>query len=508
MAEPNANPTPSRPSLLQNWISAFGLIVAAGSFFAVVCLLAMDFLAHNSNPYIGILTYFIAPGFLIIGILFIVAGIVYERRRLVQRAAGALTLFPIIDLNSRRHRKLLGSLAGFASLFFLVTAIGSYRSYHFTESKQFCGQTCHAVMSPEFTAYQNSPHARVSCTECHIGPGATWFVKSKLSGSYQVYATLFNKYPRPIPTPVKNLRPAQETCEQCHWPSKFYGSAERVNPHYLSDESNTLWTVSLLMKIGGGDPTHGPVGGIHWHMNIANKTEYIATDEARQKIAWIRFTDAKGNVKVYPDPGNPLTTEQIASAEPRRMDCVDCHNRPSHIYNPPDRAVNIAMNTGRIDPQIPWIKKQAVEALTKDYPDKDAARRGIEQNLSEYYRTKQADFSRQHPELITKAVAEVQKIYSQNFFPEMKVNWRTYPNDIGHTMYPGCFRCHDGKHISPEGKAISKDCNSCHTIIAQGGGEKLAHISPKGLEFEHPVDIGDLWKEMNCFECHTGGSVQ
>jgi len=500
-------PTPaSRPSLLQNWFSVFGLILTVGSLFAVVCLMAMDAFAHNPNPYMGILTYFVAPVFLVTGVVLIIIGVVMERRRLAERSRGMLTLFPIIDLNSPRHRKLLGSVAGFASLFFLVTAILSYRSYHFTESTHFCGQTCHVVMQPEFTAYQNSPHARVACTECHIGPGATWFVKSKLSGTYQVYAVMANKFSRPIGTPVKNLRPAQETCEQCHWPKKFYGAAERINPHYMSDEQNSPWTIRLLMKIGGGDPTHGPVGGIHWHMNIGNKTEYIS-DESRQKIPWIRFTDSAGNATVYRDADSKLTPEEIAAATLRRMDCIDCHNRPSHSYNPPNRSVNIAMSTGRIDPSIPSIKKEAVEVLTKDYKTTPEAMQAIPAALTKFYDEKYPEFTGKNRPLIQKAISEVQQIYCNNFFPEMNVNWKAYPNNIGHTIFPGCFRCHDGKHISAGGKAISKDCNSCHTLIGQGKGEQLTTLSPKGLEFEHPVDIGDLWKDMNCFECHNGGPV-
>jgi hypothetical protein len=363
-------------------------------------------------------------------------------------------------------------------------------------------------MKPEYTAYQNSPHARVACVQCHIGPGADWFVRSKLSGSYQVYATLANKYPRPIPTPIKNLRPAQETCEQCHWPKKFFGSAERVNYHYLADETNTPWTVSLLMKIGGGDPTHGPAGGIHWHMNINNKIEYIATDEARQKIPWVRITGPDGKATTFESTEGKLTPAQVSAAAVRRMDCIDCHNRPSHIYNAPNKIVNLAMSTGRIDSRIPFIKKVAVEALIKEYASTPDAMTGIVAAMTDFYRTNTVEFAKANPAAIQQAVSEVQKLYCQNFFPEMKVDWRKYPNNIGHSIFPGCYRCHDGKHASADGKTISHNCNSCHIIIAQGAGEKLAQISPQGLEFEHPVDIGDVWKEMNCADCHNGALTQ
>jgi nitrate/TMAO reductase-like tetraheme cytochrome c subunit len=498
----NTSPWPPKaPSLIHNWLSLLGLIVAAGSFFAVLCLLAMDFFAQFSNPYMGILTYFVAPFFLITGLILVVVGIIMERRRLVQRGRVALTLFPIIDLNRPRHRKLLGSLGGFAVLFFLLTAIGSYRSYHFTESTQFCGQTCHAVMRPEFAAYQNSPHARVTCTECHIGSGATWFVRSKLSGSYQVYATLFDKYPRPIPTPVKNLRPAQETCEQCHWPQKFYGAIEKVGTHFKYDEKNSPWTVELLLKVGGGDPTHGPVGGIHWHMNVANKVEYIATDEARQKIAWIRFTDSKGNTTVYEAKENKLKPAQLASASVRRMDCIDCHNRPTHIFRSPDEAVDSAMALGRIDPALPSIKKNAVDALAADYQTTAEALQKITDLLTKKYASA-------NPATVQRAIAELRRIYQANFFPEMKSRWKVYPNNIGHLEWSGCFRCHDGQHASADGKIISDNCNSCHTIIAQGAGMDLKTLSAQGFEFQHPSEeLGDAWKGQKCSDCHNGGSM-
>ena len=181
----------------------------------------------------------------------------------------------------------------------MVSAAGSYKAYEFTESGSFCGQLCHTVMSPEYTAYQLSPHARVACAECHVGAGATWFVKSKLSGSRQVFAAVFNTFPRPIPTPVHNLRPAQETCEQCHWPKKFYGGQLKVFTHYANDEKNTMRQVRMMIKTGGGDPATGAPEGIHWHMNIGNKIDYVAADEKRQVIPYIHVEDLQGRVTEY-----------------------------------------------------------------------------------------------------------------------------------------------------------------------------------------------------------------
>jgi hypothetical protein len=479
-----------------------GFVLSACALFAVLFLIAMDLMGGFENPYVGILTYIIAPSFLTGGLLLVAGGALWERRRRHHMAPGEVPRYLRIDFNNPHHRNVFLTVAIVTAIFLLLTAFGSYQTFHFSESVQFCGKTCHDVMKPEYTAYQNSPHARVACAQCHIGEGAEWFVKAKLSGSYQVYSVLANKYPRPIPTPISNLRPAQETCEKCHWPQKFFGNAERVNRHFLADTNNTPWTIALLMKVGGGDPTHGPVGGIHWHMNVGGTVEYIASDHARQKIPWVRITDKDGKVTVFESEDEKLKPEQIAAATPRRVDCVDCHNRPAHNYNAPGRSVNVAISTGRISTNLPSIKKNAVELLTGEYQTTPEAMTGIAAKLGERYK----DFP--DKQVVQQAISETQKIYCQNFFPEMKVNWRAYPNNIGHTIFAGCYRCHDGKHKSADGKAITHDCNACHTIISQGNGEKLATISPKGLEFEHPVDIGDLWKEMNCADCHNGGLTQ
>ena len=322
------------PSLLANWISIFGTLVSASSLFAVLILIIFDYFAGFGSPYLGILTYIVAPAFLIAGLLLILIGVLRERSKRRKVSPEKIPEHLRIDLNVAHDRHVFVAVMMISFTFLLLTAFGTYQTYHFTESVQFCGLTCHGVMRPEHTAYQNSPHARVSCAQCHIGSGAGWYVRSKLSGAYQVYATLVNKYPRPIPVPVKSLRPAQDTCEQCHWPKKFFGAAERINRHYLSDEHNTRWTVWLLMKIGGGNTAQGPAGGIHWHMNIANKVEYIATDPQRLVIPWVRMIDQNGKVTVYQSADNPLSPEKVTAAAMRVMDCMDCHNRPAHVYNP------------------------------------------------------------------------------------------------------------------------------------------------------------------------------
>jgi nitrate/TMAO reductase-like tetraheme cytochrome c subunit len=501
MSEPSRSPSEKTPSLLQNWISLFGMIIAGCSFFAVVCLIAIDFYQESGNPYMGILTYVVTPGFLVAGLTLIALGVVIEWRRRHRLAPGEVPRRPRIDFNLPHHRRNFVIVMSVTFVFLMFTAFGSYQTYHFTESVEFCGKTCHTVMKPEYTAYQKSPHARVTCTQCHIGPGAGWFVKSKLSGAYQVYSVLADKFPRPIPTPVHNLRPAQDTCEQCHWPQKFSGGLVKTRHHFMSNETNTPWTISLLMKVGGGDPSRGHVEGIHWHVSSGNKIEYIS-DESRQKIPWVRVTGNDGKVTVFESQEGKLTPEQVAASPKRLMDCIDCHNRPTHIYHSPDEAVNMAMAAGQIDRSLPFIKKNAVAALVQEVATEAEAMEKIAAKLT-------ADYEK-HPDQtkVAAAIKTVQGIFRENIFPEMKASWKVYPNHVGHHEWPGCFRCHDGQHVSATGQTISADCNSCHTILAQGPALEIKSVNTAGLEFVHPgEDVGDAWKESKCSDCHNGGPM-
>jgi nitrate/TMAO reductase-like tetraheme cytochrome c subunit len=420
----------------------------------------------------------------------------WRERRKLGKSTGFLPKM-VVDLSRPRDRRLMGFFLAGSVLFLLLSAIGSYHTYHFSESVQFCGQACHTVMKPELVTYQHGSHARVACVECHIGPGATWFVKSKLSGTYQLYAVAFNKYPRPVPTPIKNLRPAQETCEQCHWPKKFVGNLDKTYNYFLGDETNTPFSVRLTVKVGGGDPTHGPVGGIHWHMNVGNKVQYVATDEARQVIPWVRVVDAQGVVTEYKVRN---FTNDVSRMTVRDVDCMDCHNRPAHTYQSPNDAVNLAMSLGRIDRSLPWVKTNAVGVLTRNYTNETQALQAIATSLAQSY---PADKYPGEQAGVRAAIDAVQQIYRDNFFPEMKASWSKYPNNIGHKDWPGCFRCHDGKHKTPDGNRAIKasDCNTCHTILAQGSGAELDLLSPNGQKFKHPGDEVD----GACNDCHNGG---
>ncbi len=489
--------------LFRNPISLIGGALALVALANILFLFVIDVTSEHPAPYIGILAYMVGPAILICGLALIPFGIWYDQRRRKTLLPGESMRYLKIDFTDPNQRGALAFFGSFLVVFMLMSVMGSYRAYEFTDSVQFCGQLCHSVMAPEFIAYQLSPHARVACVECHVGAGATWYVKSKLSGARQVFATAFNTYPRPIPTPVHNLRPAQETCEQCHWPKKFYGAQLKSFTHFASDEKNTVRQIKLLIKTGGGDPATGAPEGIHWHMNIANEITYIATDEQRQTIPYIHVKDMQGRVIDYFAKDSKLGPEQIRTMARHRMDCVDCHNRPTHIYVAPDMAVDQSLMGHRLDPSLPYMKQQAVAALTGKYETTEKATEGIAKSLHDFYASKYPDLSHSKELEIRNAIDEVQAIYRRTTFPEMKLNWQTHPNNLGHFYSAGCFRCHDGQHVSQDGKVISKDCDTCHTVAEQQEGG-VATAPVQKINFQHPVDLGDL-TQVSCNDCHSGG---
>jgi hypothetical protein len=367
-----------------------------------------------------------------------------------------------LSFRNPEFRRLVVFIAATTFANIVIASQLTYGAVTYMDSATFCGQTCHTVMQPEFTAYQNSPHSRVECTKCHIGPGASWFVRSKLSGVGQVFAVAFNTYPRPIPTPVHNLRPARDTCEGCHWPQKYGADRVRIVQKFADDEANTATKSVLLMRIGGG----GGATGIHGvHMQEGAKFEYAHADEKRQTIPWVRYTAPNGTVTEYFADG--VKPDQLKALPVRLMDCMDCHTRPSHSFDVPERAVDNALLSGAISRALPFAKKQSVEIVRRSYASREEAARRIPQEFIAHYRDRHADVYRQKQAEVEASARGVLAVYNRNVFPAMNISWGVYPNNIGHTDFPGCFRCHDDAHSSPTaGKKIGQDCNACHALLA------------------------------------------
>lgn len=495
------------PRTTQNWLTLSGAIIALVSLFMIIFLFVVSTFMQQGHTYLGLVIYIVFPSMLVAGLIMIPVGMVIQQRRLSKVIPDAVPPWPYVDLNKRHHRNAFFIFFSGTVVFMFLTAIGSYEAFHITESVPFCGTLCHEVMKPEYTAYQHSPHARVACVECHVGEGADWYVKSKLSGAYQVYAVLADVYPKPIDTPIANLRPARETCERCHWPEKFYAHKLRKETHYLFDEENTEWHYNLIMKIGAEHSALGLREGIHWHINPKVKIEYIATDERRQEIPWVRYTDLEtGEVKIFRDEENLAEGDSLPMENIRVFDCMDCHNRPSHDYQSPMRFINAAITAGKIPKSLPNIKSLAVELSEQEYATTDTAMKVIEASIRSHYDEEYPEIAEEQPELIEQAIAGVQDAFQHNIFPEMKVRWDAYPNDIGHMEFNGCFRCHNDTHESEDGTVISRDCDLCHYINAQGPADNMEYgLAKEALEFNHP-DGEEDWKDTLCTDCHTGGT--
>jgi len=488
----------------KNWITIIGLLIASINFLMIIVLFLISTIFNKNDTNLGLFIYIILPGFLLLGLIMVPAGILISRKKRITKTPGEKKLLPAVDLNNPMHRKAFIAFTIATVIILFLTTYGTIEAYHLTESVEFCGTLCHKVMEPEYTAYQNSPHANVACVDCHVGSGASWYVKSKLSGLQQVYAVATKTYPSPIETPLHDLRPARETCEKCHWPQKFYARNLQTNRYYLADSLNSEWDIILQMKIGPEITELGFAEGIHWHINPDVNIEYISENDMRELISYVKYTNkATGEVTVYRNPDIEISDSIISASLPRTMDCIDCHNRPSHKYSSPPVYFDKAMLTNEVSQEIPFIKRTAMGILRNTFTDKDTALMQIREGIINYYKSDFSGyFEKNHPK-IDQTVASMQKAFSQNSFPGMKVNYDIYPNHIGHLESEGCFRCHNDSFTSDNGRKITRDCNICHTIIGQGKQDLMQFTNIReALEFQHPVDIGTAWKEANCSECH------
>lgn len=490
------------PQHFYSWTTITGAVIAAISFLLIIFSLIISFIfPEETGNYLGLFTFIILPVFLVVGLILIPIGTYRKMKRDKKALTKREFKFPVVNLNEPGQRFAVIIFVVGTAFFLLLTAIGSYEVFHYTESNEFCGTLCHQVMEPEYVTYHGSAHARVNCVECHVGSGANWYVKSKLSGLYQVYSVLTNAYSRPIETPIHNLRPAQETCEKCHWPEKFYDPKFVTKKHYLADEENTEWNIQLLMKIGPQHSAMGQSEGIHWHINPDVHIDYVSSNWKRDSIVEVTYTNLKtGEKRKFTNP--EMEDVVHSNTQYRTMDCLDCHNRPSHDYKSPSHFVDDEITAGNISVDIPEIKSTAMFALAKEYPTKDTAFMKISEEIKKYYEKYHPDFSIENEELINQAIEAIQAGYAKNVFPYMKSSWKHYPNYLGHKESMGCFRCHNNQFSSEDGHVISQECTLCHSIKAQGPSYEMEYaFGDSALIFRHPYDMED-WQEQSCFECH------
>lgn len=447
--------------LVTHPISAIGIVVAVASGCVFLGLAVLHLFGAPANPYADIVVFVMLPAVFALGLLLVPVGFWLQRRRPRTAAAGG-PVWPTLDLNvpGTRRALLLVSAATLVSL--VALSFASQRAVEYSESQQFCGQTCHQVMGPHFTAHENGLHGRVNCVACHIEPGAQGFLRAKLHGTNQLRLALTDRYPRPLLSPVNVGRPNVYTsCERCHWPDRFIGDVVKVIYEFADDEANSKTVTTLRLHVGGPVAGTGSGTGIHWHMNRSNVVEYVALDETLEQIPYVRVSTRDGQVREYFTKG--FEAGSLDGRGKRRMGCIDCHNRPAHTFaSAPDRAVDAAMGAGLISAGIPYIRREAIRALRTEYPDQFAALAGIDRTITSGVRSAKADGVDEAA--LRQAVAVSQAIYRTNIFPSMKVGWGTYPNRIGHTTSQGCFRCHDDSHVTKDGRVLGQDCELCHSI--------------------------------------------
>ena len=451
----------SRRDLLRHPVSFSGAALATMSGLLVAVLFVASLLGfEGGGPYVGIVAYVLLPTLLVLGLLLIPVGLALARRRRVRLAATGQTEppLPILDFNRPRTRAIALGFVALSTINVLILATASYKGLEVMDSIAFCG-SCHSVMDPEVTAHSRSPHARVRCVECHIGSGASWFVKSKLSGSWQLVSVTLGLYPRPIATPVHNLRPARDTCEQCHWPTKFVGDRLKITTRHADDAESSPTKTALLLHVGGNQGVRAK--GIHWHVDSGVRVRYLA-DAKRERIARVELVEAGAEPRLY-----QTKDAEDPQARWREMDCVDCHNRPSHVYRSPEDEVDAAIEAGRIDRKLPFVRREAVKALRVAYPSATAARAGLAAQLTELYARQDPARAAERRPAVAAAAAELGDIWARNVWPGMKIEWGTYPSFLGHDAAPGCFRCHDGEHATKDGRVIRNDCDLCHNVLAQ-----------------------------------------
>jgi hypothetical protein len=445
----------TRREALSHPLAIIGVLVTTASAVVFVALLIAVLAGELTNPYAGLVVFVALPALFVMGLLLIPVG-VRLRRRALRRDPSAVVDWPVFDFRQGSVRRTALLVTGLTAANIIIVLLAGYGGLHWMESPNFCGQVCHTPMHPQFTAWRNGPHGRIACVTCHVGEGPKAFIHAKLAGVRQLVEVATSSYPTPIPPGAGMPAGAQaQTCAGCHTPGRAVGDRIVTIREYADDETNTETTTVLQMHVSG---TSLSPRAIHWHADAETRLEYIATDETRQKIPYVKVTDAHGQVKEFIAPDTP--DQVVREGERRTMDCVDCHNTVGHpISTTPERAVDNAIADDLISRRLPFVRREGIQLVKASYSTQEAADRAIEQGLRSFYRSRAGSVDQA---LLVQSVAAVQAVYKGNVFPTMHVAFGSYPDNLGHVTSDGCFRCHDEAHMAKDGSTISADCDYCH----------------------------------------------
>ncbi len=468
-----------------------GVVLATSSAVMFLLFLAANVTGLITNAYVGLISFMALPALFVLGLVLIPLGWYRTRKKtglslkeLVAQRFGSEELE-----ETPLGAPLVRTLLVMTTINVVLLIVASVAGLHFMDQPSFCGTACHKVMNPEWVVYQQSPHARVRCVQCHVGEGLKAHIDAKLNGLRQIWLATFNTYRRPIPTPVHNLRPARETCEKCHWPSKFYGNRLKTIVHYDEDAGSTPRYTTLSLKVNGT----ADEGGIHWHVAEGVRVRYASLEDLRKEMIWVEVERPDGSRTRYV---NRRLDEEPRAEDIRTMDCVDCHNRATHIYETPAGAVETRIRLGLIDRALPCIRREAVAAIAAEYPSAEAARRGIEARLTAFYRDHYPEVLAGRARSLQRAVSALQEAWTRNVHPYMNLSWGSYPSLLGHRESKGCFRCHNRDLVSEDGSWIPDDCTLCHSILADGARQPFQNLEKPSPEDPHRFEREYLRQEF------------
>ena len=451
-----------------------GVALTTSSFLLLVFMLLLQAAGVTGNSYGGLLTFLALPGLFVLGLLLIPLGWHRLRRRTGKTTEELLQEHFSEDLVKANPlgSGLVMTIAGLTVINLLVLGFGGAAILHHMDSPEFCGTTCHEVMNPEWVTYQSSPHAHVACVECHVGEGFDALVSAKLNGLRQMWLVTTGGYNRPIPTPVHTLRPARETCEKCHWPDKFYGDRIKTFARFQPDAASTPQYSTLALKVGAG----GEEGKIHWHVSAENEVRYQPVTDDRMQMAWV---EVKRDGEFHRYTNRRAVARDREHPEERVLDCIDCHNRATHVYRTPEDVVDGLLADGTIDRAVPWAKAAALEAVSIDIAEGESREVAIAAALRGFYRRRAPEVLDRHVFQLDVMAVALAEAHERNVHPAMKVDWRNYPSHLGHRQgQAGCFRCHNNDMVDEQGVAIGSDCTLCHSIMAFESATPFQYLEP------------------------------
>lgn len=457
-----------------NWLAKSGVALTTGSVIVSLGYAVLSSSGALRNPYFDLLAFMVLPALFVTGLLLVAIG--WWR---FKRHCARLGLSQQEVLRQRFGTTIVGRRAWGSPLLWVISALtaanvallggASAKMKSFMDAPEFCGTTCH-VMRPEWTVYQSSPHSAVACVQCHVGEGTEALIASKLRGLGQMYEHALGLYHRPIPTPVRTLRSARETCGRCHGDQKDYGERIRVRETFALDAAVTRRFDTVGLKVGSAT---GERGGIHWHAAESVTVRYASADDARRRVVWVESVDKAGRSRRFTRRGSPPPVASEMS--PRVMDCTDCHNRPAHQFDDAEQAIDERLADGRLDRRLPWLKAKALSALVTPYSSRQQARARIRARLEGFYAANYPRVAVEANEALEAAVEELTRLWERNVHPEMNVQFGDYPSLLGHRgAEQGCFRCHNRELVDAQGVAIGHQCTLCHSLLADDSPSPFA----------------------------------